>query len=813
MKFATLPTLLFLLPQTLALAPLSPSTYLHYPHPANSSQSALPIGNGRLGALIYGALPAETLSLNENSVWSGPWLDRTNRASSSALPSVRELLKQGNLTAAGQLVLRSMAGKPNSPRMYGVLVNMTLDFGGGGIGEGYTRWLDTERGLVFVEYAVGGVKYTREYLASHPAGVLATRLSASQPGKLSVKISLARSKWVLSHTATVKNGSSSVTLVANSGQESDAIEFTSEVRILNTGGTVSKDGTAIQITNATTIDIFFNAETSYRHSTQSTRLAELTRKLDAASAAGYPAVKKAAITDFTTLTQRVHLNLGTSSNSTSSLPTNDRLTAYKTNPNADPELATLYFNYGRYLLASSSRSTRSGLSLPANLQGLWNERYDPPWGSKYTININIEMNYWPALVTNLAETHTPLFDLLDRARARGTEVAKLMYGCDNGGFVLHHNLDLWGDAAPVDNGTAYTMWPMGGAWLSAHLMEHYRFTRDEAFLKERVWPVLRQAADFYYCYLFEWEGYYNTGPSISPENPFRVPADMSRAGATEAIDISPTMDNVLLHELFGNVIETCQVLGITDSHLTQAQAYLSKIRKPRIGSKGQLLEWRREYEAAEPGHRHMSPIYGLYPGSQMTPLVNSTLAAAAKVLLEQRMSAGSGSTGWSRTWVMNLYARLFQGDKVWSNAVSFLQTFPTANLWNTDHGPGSAFQIDGNFGFTAAIAEMLLQSHSVEGAGTSGGINALQSHNVVHLLPALPSAVPTGSVEGLVARGNFVIDMQWADRKLSKAVVTSRSGGKLALRVQDAASFAVKGVKYTAPIDTTAGASYTITPA
>jgi hypothetical protein len=516
--------------------------------------------------------------------------------------------------------------------------------------------------------------------------------------------------------------------------------------------------------------------------------------LDSASAAGYDTTKDAAISDFAGLMGRVSLNLG-SSGSAGNQPTDTRLSNYKKSPNTDPEFVTLYFNYGRHLLASSSRDTGS-LSLPANLQGIWNQDYSPPWQSKYTININIEMNYWPALVTNLAELHKPLFDLIDVARARGQEVAKIMYGCPNGSFVLHHNLDLWGDAAPVDKGTPYMMWPMGGAWLSAHLMEHYRFTQDKAFLRDRAWPVLQQAANFYYCYLFQWNGYYNTGPSLSPENTFNVPSNMYRSGAGEGIDISPTMDNALLYELFNNIIETCKVLGITDSNLTKAQDYLSKIRKPQIGSKGQLLEWRQEYGEAEPGHRHMSPMYGLFPASQMTPLVNSTLSAASKVLVDNRMSHGSGSTGWSRAWVMNLYARLFQGDTVWSNGISFLQKYPTANLWNSDSGPGSAFQIDGNFGFTSAIAEMLLQSHSI-----------------VHLLPALPSAVLTGSVDGLVARGNFVVNMQWSNMALMKAAITSRSGGKLALRVQNGAPFAVNGAKYTTPIDTMVGNIYTITPA
>lgn len=544
------------------------------------------------------------------------------------------------------------------------------------------------------------------------------------------------------------------------------------------------------MSGATTIDIFFDAETSYRYSSQRVLEAELNKKLDDAVEDGYIAIKDAAVTDASGILGRVHLDLG-SSGAAGSGPVPTRLSNYKKSPNSDPELVTLYFNYGRHLLLASSRNTGDH-SLPANLQGLWNDQYSPPWQSKYTININTQMNYWPALTTNLAETHKALFDLIDTARARGAAMAQKMYGCDKG-FVLHHNTDLWGDAAPVDKGTPYMMWPMGGAWLSQHLMEHYRFTQDKAFLQDRAWPVLKQAAEFYYCYLFMYDGHYVTGPSLSPENTYIVPSNMTTAGRSEGIDIAPAMDNQLLWELFTNIMDAAKILGITGSDLSNAQNYLSKIKAPQIGSKGQILEWRNEYKESEPGHRHMSPLFGLFPGSQMTPLKSKPLADASKVLLDGRMRAGSGSTGWSRAWVINLYARLFQGATAWSHIISCLQTYPLENLFNS--GENRWFQIDGNFGFTSAIAEMLLQSHAV-----------------VHILPALPaSAVPNGSVKGLVARGNFVVDIEWKGGSMTRATVTSRSGGQLALKVENGVDFEVDGKEYTGPVNTTAGIKYVIT--
>ncbi|KAB8271699.1 Six-hairpin glycosidase-like protein [Aspergillus minisclerotigenes] len=785
------PLLYITIGATIVHAAFDPSRFTWYTSPANNFTSTLPLGNGRLGAAVWGST-VENITLNENSIWSGEFMDRVNPDSYSALDPVRSMLKEGNITAAGQMTLANMVGSPDEPRAYHPLGSLVLDFGHEDSQvENYTRSLDLLKGCAVVHYGHKGVKFRREYFASHPAGVIAARLTASQAGRLNVAASLSRGRYVIEYAATAGNDTGSLKLRASTA-ESDGITFSAAARIVAHGGRVSRSASSVVVQNATMVDIFIDAETSYRFEDQEAWEAELNGKLDAAVRTGFPAIEQSATADHEALAGRVHLDLG-SSGATGNLPTDVRLEKYKTDPDADPELVALMFQFGRYSLIVSSRDTGPS-PLPPNLQALWNEDYEPAWGGRYTVNINLEMNYWPAGVTNLAETLGPLISLLETVKPRGQDIARRMYHCDNGGYVLHHNTDIWGDAVPVNNGTKWTMWPMGGAWLSANLMEYYHFTQNTTLLEERIWPLLRSAAQFYHCYLFSFDGYLSTEPSSSPENAFVVPNGMSQRGNEEGIDIAPTMDNTLLSELFHSIIETSKILGINNTDTAKAAYTLPLIKPPQIGSYGQILEWRREYQETEPGHRHMSPIFGLHPGSQMAPLVNSTLAAAAKVLLDNRIAHGSGSTGWSRAWTISLYSRLFDGDAAWNHTQVFLKTYPSANLWNTDSGPGSAFQIDGNFGFTAGIAEMLLQSHA----------------EVVHLLPALPSAVPHGKVSGLVARGNFVVDMEWSDGKLTWATITARTSGKLAIRVQDGQQFSVNGSVYTEEISSVEGGIYEI---
>ncbi|KAK4445406.1 Six-hairpin glycosidase-like protein [Podospora aff. communis PSN243] len=761
---------------------------------ANTFANALPIGNGRLGAAVHGG-GVEKVVLNENSMWSGPWQDRVNKNARASLDGIWRNLLAGQITAAGQSAMTNLAADPTSPRAYNPLVNLGVDFGHASLGTGYARWLDTYEGTAGVNYTLNGVNYSREYVASHPHGVLAFRFNAGTAGKLSVKLSLSRERSVTAQTASTARGglsAHSVSLNANSGQTSGAINFWSEARIVNSGGTATSDGKTVSVTRADTIDVFFNAETSYRYADAAQAQAELKRKLDAAVSAGFPAVKAAAIKDVTSLIGRTKLDLG-SSGSAGKLATPTRLGNFKRTPDADPELITLMFNFGRHSLVASSRDT-GPRSLPANLQGIWNDNYNPPWQSKFTININLQMNYWPALITNLAETMKPVFDLISIATPRAQAVAKSMYGCD--GMVLHHNTDLWGDAAPVDKGTPYTVWPMGATWLSDDAMEHYRFTKNTTFLRTTAWPVLLETAKFHFCSLRDWNGFHTAGPSLSPEHAFLVPSGLTQANKAEGLDISIEMDNQLLRQLFTNILTACSLLNLTDPACERSKSYLPRIRPPGVSPRtGRIMEWRVDYPEQEPAHRHFSPLWGLYPSKQLTPAVNASLAAAGKKLIDYRMQSGSGSTGWSRAWAINLYARLFEGDTAWRHIQEFIKKYPTGNLWNSDNGPGTAFQIDGNFGLTAGIAEMLLQSHGA-----------------VHLLPALPRAVVKGSVKGLVARGDFVVDIAWeGGGKVVNATVTSRKGGALALLVGDGKrSFEVNGKAYAGPIETVVGGVYTV---
>ncbi|KAL4927233.1 glycoside hydrolase family 95 protein [Aspergillus undulatus] len=680
-----------LISPTLAFPKFDASRHLWYTAPANPTnweEGVLPIGNGQVAATIYGGLQDETLTINENSIWNGPLQDRTPQVA-------REMLLNGSISEAGDFAQREMMHSVDTMRGFSYFGDLEVKFGHGGGEdgvEGYRRWLDTRRGDVGVEYVVGGVKYTREYIASFPAGVLAARFAASEQGGLSLDTTFSRASNVTAQKASADEGP-----IVFSGQASFVAEG---AQIVVTNGSLS-------ISNATTIDVFFDAETNYRYTSQDEIDTEINRKLKNALSKGFDEIKREVLEDSASLLGRASLNLGNSSSEFQDLPTDERIALARSGLE-DPELATLAWNYGHL----EHQTTAA-------------------WGGKYTININTEMNYWPAGPTNLIETQEPLLDLFGVAYLRGIKLARDMYGCE--GVVFHHNLELWGDPAPVDNYTSASMWPMGAAWIATHLIDHYRFTGDKKLLSETVYPYLIDVVKFYRCYTFDYEGYRITGPSVSPENTFVIPDSWIDPGSSAAMDLGISMDDQITWEVTNNLLEAASELGLdgTDPDVSAAQSFLDKIHPPRIGAAGQIQEWRLDYEEAAPGHRHLSPLFGLHPGTQFSPLTNTTLSSAAEKLLDKRLEDGSGSTGWSNAWFINQYARLGRGEDAWAQLEKWFSLYPLRNLWNTDDG--AMFQIDGNLGVTGGITEMLLQSHM----------------GIVHILPALPGdSVPEGYARG-----------------------------------------------------------------
>ncbi|KAF9772673.1 hypothetical protein IL306_009609 [Fusarium sp. DS 682] len=744
--------------------------HLWYSTPGTNFNSGMAIGNGRIGAVIYGSAN-ETVVLNEASVWSGQWTDRINPNANASFPVARQALVDGKYGAAETTVLRNMAAIPPKSQSFSITNNLGLNFGHSpNTWKNYERWLDTLDGHTGVSYDYNGVTYTREYVADFASGVVAVRLTSSREKALNVTVSLERGTGILGKWASTDNN----TITIDVGDAlATAIPFTAGVRVATSDGTVKtgSDSTLV-VSGATTVDLFYDAETSFQWKTQNLWKAELKRKLTQAASQGFLTIANQAKSNHKNLAGRVQLDLG--SGSQSALATDKRISAYRSTPDADHSFITLMFNFGRHLLISASRDTgRSGLGVPANLQ---------------------EMNYWMAESTNLPDTLRPLWDLMYRSRDKGGDVAKRMYNCP--GYVSHHNLDIWGDSAPHDSGAPWTMWPVSNLWLTHHMMEHYRYGGDVTFLRNKAWPLFKDALAFYDCYLFKLEGYWATGPSISPENSFFVPSGQTDGGSKRSIDISPTMDMSLLHEFFTNVIEAADALNIplnSDPILAKVESYRAGLRPHQIGSKGQILEWRKEYTEQEPGHRHISHLWDLFPGSQMTPLVNNTLAVAARKSLDLRLANNGGATGWSRTWVSACQARLHDGNATYNSVVNLLSNQPMTNLFHAI-SRGGVFQIDSNLGFPAVVTEFLLQSHA----------------GVVHLLPALPPQLPQGSISGIVARGGFIVSISWQGGDLTEASIKSVRGGALKVRVADGQSFKING-RAVESVDTVAGSTYKIT--